>query len=52
MAENQNIEYKESWRTVQQICNACTDLGAAKPIYGLLGTGLRVHFSAFEEHLV
>ncbi len=52
MAENQNIEYKESWRTVLEICNACTDLGAAKPRYELLGTGLRVHFAALKSALL
>lgn len=44
--------YIETWgRGIQKICNACTDLGAAKPRYELLGTGLRVHFAALKSAL-
>ena len=44
--------YIETWgRGIQKICNACTDLGAAKPRYELLGTGLRVYFAALKSAL-
>ena len=44
--------YIETWgRGIQKICNACTELGAEKPRYELLGTGLRVHFAALKSAL-
>lgn len=44
--------YIETWgRGIQKICNACIELGAEKPRYELLGTGLRVHFTALKSAL-
>jgi ATP-dependent DNA helicase RecG len=46
MAENQNIEYKESWR------DECIALGAELPRYEILGTGIRVYLPALRSALI
>lgn len=45
--------YIERWgRGIEKICKACDELGAERPTYTLIGTGLRVHFKALESALV
>lgn len=52
MAENQNIEHKESWRTEylnRKICESCREFGAADPEYTVMGDDLTVKFTALES---
>lgn len=45
--------YIERWgRGIEKICKACDELGAERPTYTLVGTGLRVHFKALKSALI
>ncbi len=42
--------YIEHWgRGIEKICNACDELGAERPVYELIGHGLRVYFKALQS---
>ena len=45
--------YIETWgQGIQKICDECTSLGADLPRYEIIGTGLRVYFSALKSALI
>ena len=45
--------YIETWgQGIQKICDECTALGAEVPRYEILGTGIRVYFSALNSALI
>ena len=45
--------YIETWgQGIQKICDECTALGAELPKYEIIGTGLRVYFSALKSALI
>lgn len=52
-----NVFYKagyiENWgQGIQKICDECMALGAELPRYEILGTGIRVYFSALKSALI
>lgn len=45
--------YIETWgQGIQKICDECTALGTEVPRYEILGTGIRVYFSALNSDLI
>lgn len=52
-----NVFYRagfiENWgQGIQKICDECRGIGAALPVYELVGTTLRIHFKALESALI
>lgn len=52
-----NVFYRagfiENWgQGIQKICDECQRIGAALPVYELVGTTLRIHFKALESALI